>query len=113
MPMRKADMNSTVKKEDKIHIKTNIFISAFILFNASLATLYLSLKGKEVMKSIAVPAAFGLFGLLAYKLELEWFSREVIRKCELSSSDSAYFMRKQLLEECGQHPFVKIRSRML
>lgn len=97
MPMRKADMSSAIRKEDKIQIKSHIFLSSFILCNASLATLYFALRGKEGLRSIGVPLGLGVFGLLAYKLELEWFSREIIRKCELSSSDSAYFMRKQLL----------------
>lgn len=80
-----------------MQIKSHIFLSTFILFNASLATLYLGLKGKEGMRSIGAALGLGVFGLLAYKLELEWFSREMIRKCEVSSSDTAYFMRRQLL----------------
>jgi hypothetical protein len=113
MPMRRADMSSAIGKQDKIQIKPHIFLSTFILFNASIATLYLALRGKEGMRSIGVPVGLGVFGLLAYKIELEWFSREIIRKCETSPTDSAYFMRRQLLVEFGEHPFVKIRRKML
>jgi hypothetical protein len=113
MPIRKAEMNSKIKGEDKLRIKSNIFISTFVLFNASIATLYASLRSKQAMRSIKIPVALACFALLAYKLEVEWISREIIRKCELSSSDIAYFMRKQMLEECGEHPFVKSRAKIL
>lgn len=64
------------------------------------------------MKSYLAPTLFLGFTFLAYKLELEWTSREIIRKCELSSSDVAYFMRKKLLEECSEHPFIKNRVKI-
>lgn len=46
MPIRNADLSTKVKVEDKLRIKSRIFISSFILFNASLITLYVSLKSK-------------------------------------------------------------------
>ena len=68
MTIRKGDMSSKIKKEDKLQIKSNIFISTFLLFNASLATLYVSLKSKQAMRSVKIPLALGFFTIFAYKL---------------------------------------------
>lgn len=61
MPIRKGDMSGKIKKEDKLQIKSNIFISTFLLFNASLVTLYVSFKSKQAMRSVTIPLAFGFF----------------------------------------------------
>lgn len=68
MPIRKGDMSSKIKKEDRLQIKSNIFISNFLLFNASLVTLYVSSKSKQAMRSVTIPLAFVLFTVFAYKL---------------------------------------------
>lgn len=75
MPLRKADLSTRIKSEDKLGIKSKIFVSTFLIFNASLATLYVSFRSKQAMRSLAIPTAFSCFALLAYKLELEWVSR--------------------------------------
>jgi hypothetical protein len=63
-------MSSKIKDEDKLGVSSRIFISTFLLFNASLIALYLSVKDRQSMRSLKIPAILGCFTFLAYKLEL-------------------------------------------
>lgn len=68
MPIRKLDLSSKVKKEDRVGIKPPVFFSSFLLFNASLGTLYFSFQAIKAQKYSQIPLVFCCFVVLAYKL---------------------------------------------
>ncbi len=50
-------------------MKPIVFTSMFILFNASLLSLYVTFKGKDkVMRVVKAPLVLACFATLAYKL---------------------------------------------
>lgn len=65
---RKGEMNSQIKDEDKLSVAYKIYFSTFILFNASLLSVYALFKDHSIRKTVKMPIIFGCFGLLAYKL---------------------------------------------
>lgn len=93
---QKVELNSKVKPEDKLKIKYQMYISAFLICNMSFAVYYVYSQ-KQLRKSFITPIISVCYLTFVYQLYAGWEESNFIKKMETEKTDVAYYFRSKIL----------------